>query len=152
MCRAIFFRNGKPKTHHNTSSVWYGIKQYVHTIFQHSTWTIWNGEIVDSWHILEHFHISLNIKVADYIVEGKWNIRDYFFKKYAILVQQIINTTLPLVSTSNKLNWTSFVDGIITNEIAFVHLRETVTRFLGASSYGASMFLNLKHSFLETSS
>lgn len=59
------------------------------------------------------------MKAADYILDGKWNIPDYFMQKNAILVQQIVSTILPMVLVSDKLHWTSLMDGNLTNKLAY---------------------------------
>lgn len=88
MCRAKFLTNGKPKSHYIISSNWCGLKEYISVIRRNSTWTIGNGEsvqfwidrwldrsMVDHWKIPESLHGSLQMLVADYILEGNWNIQ-----------------------------------------------------------------------------
>ncbi|KEH40881.1 hypothetical protein MTR_1g036830 [Medicago truncatula] len=73
--RTKFFRNGNPINRHITSSIWHGMKHHIYLIFQKATWSIGNGEnlhfwtdrwlarpILNSWHILEQLHSSLNMK------------------------------------------------------------------------------------------
>lgn len=47
MCRARFFRTGKPVAYNITSSIWPGWKSHIGSVLQNSTWRIGNGESVD---------------------------------------------------------------------------------------------------------
>lgn len=99
------------------------------------------------WKIPANLHCSLNMKAADYILDGKWNIPDYFMQKNAILVQQIVSTILPMVLVSDKLHWTSLMDGNLTNKLSYAQLRGLGQIFLGAISFGISMYPYLDLSF-----
>jgi len=128
--------------HISKSSIWLGLRPLLNDIFQHATWTVGNGEsiyfwtdrwlampIVDIWQIHVHLHKVLTMKVADFVIEGQWQIPDYFLRKDVSLVQQIYCITLPIDSVADTLNWNNSIDGNLTNKLAFDHLKGTFQRF-----------------------
>jgi hypothetical protein len=84
MCRARYLRDHLPVSYNLSSSIWHGLKMYVNTVHQYSTWTIGDGTKVlfwtDSWlprAIVDYLNIpssvseSLNTTVSVYILNGK---------------------------------------------------------------------------------
>jgi hypothetical protein len=107
--RARFLHHGKPKEYYLTSSIWPGMKQFVHLIHQNGSWSVGNGEkihfwtdkwldvpIVDHWHIPLHMHKSLQMLVADYVVNGSWSLPEYFIHKDGVLADKILKVIIPL--------------------------------------------------------
>ena len=103
--------------HISKSSIWLGLRPLLNDIFQYATWTVGNGEsiyfwtdrwlampIVDIWQIHVHLHKVLTMKVADFVIEGQWQIPDYFLHKDVSLVQQIYGITLPIDSIADTLS------------------------------------------------
>lgn len=78
--------------------------------------------IADDWRVPDHVSRQLTMKVADYIVEGCWNIPPYFAAKDNQLADKIKKLTLPLEDTPDKLNWTSAIDGDLTNKLSYAFL------------------------------
>jgi len=100
-------------------------------IYQHSTWTIDNGEqvfflldklpdrpIVELWNVPASMHASLNMKVKDFITKGTWNTPSYFHNKDRHTVDNILQINLPLDNIPDKLNWNTAVDGSLTNKLS----------------------------------
>lgn len=82
-----------------------------------------DSPIVDSLSIPSHLHSVLNMKVADFILDGNWNIPRYLIQKKESLARQILTVTLPTEDTSEKLNWRGSSDGELTCQIAYSALR-----------------------------
>lgn len=135
LCRSRFLSAGKPKAYHFSSSVWIGMKQWVQFIYQYSTWNIGNGDnihfwldrwlersIVDIWQVPENMHNSLTMLVSDYIVDGQWNLPDYFRVKDRALFDRIHLVTLPIEATADNLHWNAATDGHLTNKLAYSFL------------------------------
>lgn len=111
------------------------MKPFLVHIFEHATWSIGNGQsvffwkdkwldkvIVDDWRIPDHVSKQLTMKVADYIVEGSWNIPPYFATKDSQLSDKIKKLTLPLEDTPDKLNRTYAIVGDLTNKLSYAFL------------------------------
>jgi len=78
--------------------------------------------IVDLWNILISLHSHLNMKVADYLVNGEWILPGYLAYKDNALVEKIHQIALPLNETPDKLIWTDSVDGDLSNKLSFSFL------------------------------
>lgn len=77
---------------------------------------------MDIWHVPEHMHNSLTMLVSDYIVDGQWNLPDYFRVKDRALFDRIHLVTLPIESTADNLHWNAATDGHLTNKLAYSFL------------------------------
>jgi hypothetical protein len=52
------------------------------------------------------------------------NIPDYFLQKDAMLAtRQILSTAIPSTLVPDTLNWTNATDGVLTNKLAYLHIR-----------------------------
>lgn len=109
ICRERFLKHFKPKNHHITSSVWSGMKPHINFIMEHFTWSIGNGQTVsfytdrwvdlvlaDHWHIPSSILPSIDIKVADCIVNGKWCLPPYISQKDPVVANKIQCITINL--------------------------------------------------------
>lgn len=131
MCRTRYLKNGKPITYNRASSVWSGMRVHLRMIAEQSSWSIGNGNTVNFWtdkwleqsiveslNIPLHMHPALNMKVADYILDGNWNIPMYLIQKSKELAKQILTVTLSIDDSHDRLNWRASVDGKLTSKIA----------------------------------
>jgi hypothetical protein len=53
--------------------------------------------LVETLNIPAHLHTDLNMKVADFILNGQWNIPSCLIQKNARIAQQILRAT-PMVA------------------------------------------------------
>jgi len=66
---------------------------------------------VDYWNIPSHMHHTLNMFMAYFIFDGKWNIPEYFVQMDATLHRLIVSLTLLLTPIPDSLHWTNSTDG-----------------------------------------
>ena len=135
ICRHRYLRDGKPKSHYITSSVWPGLKQHVQFVIDHSQWSVGNGKDINFWNdrwlttiIASRWNLpaallsSLRMQVSDCIIDGKWCLPGYIEGRDPELAHQIHSLTLPVDDIPDQLHWINSTDGKLTNKIAYTTL------------------------------
>jgi len=98
-------------------------------------WSVGNGKNISFWedrwlevHVAELWNIpstllpSIELQVADFIVQGRWCLPPYIRQKDPELANKIIAITLPEDDIPDMLHWTLASDGILTSKLAFYSL------------------------------
>lgn len=132
ICRHRFLKDGKPKRNYFTSSVWPGLRQHIHFVLDHTTWSVGDGHcirfwtdrwldntIASKWNIPPDLHDLLTMRVSDCILEGIWCLPDYIVNRDHELADQIHRVILPIDAIPDKLHWTSAPDGELTQKLAY---------------------------------
>lgn len=84
--QARFLRNKSPIHYHIRSSLWFGLKNFIHSVLDNMSWLIGDGISINFWFdswisrpitevlgIPAEMHDSLKASVADFIVNGTWS-------------------------------------------------------------------------------
>jgi len=111
------------------------MKPHIHYILEHASWSVGSGKNISFWFdrwldfsIADHWNIplklisSIEVKVADFIVQGNWCLPPYIIQKDPDLAAKILGITLPIEDIPDKLNWVSAADGQLTNKTAYAEL------------------------------
>lgn len=74
-------------------------------------------------------HHELNMNIADYTLDGRWNIPDYFKAKFPQFFDKVTKVSIPIIQTENSLNWNTAIDGNLTAKLAFQHKNHSSITF-----------------------
>lgn len=137
LIRARFFRNGKPSNLYLKSTIWPGIKSFLSTVLENSSWLIGSGvnirfwtdrwlsnPIVDLLDFPESCHNSLQSKVADFICDGKWNLPMELVTKYPALPAAIDQIVIPKFHDNDYLVWDCSASGNLSFKDAYTFLNK----------------------------
>lgn len=132
LLRARVLRNRTVINHHISSFIWPGLKPYVTTVLNNSSWLIGNGSeidfsndcwlaksLVDCLGISAEMHNSLQAKVSDFIDEDGWCIPAALLQNFPQLLQLLKNCHMPPPGCSDEMMWNSTPSGSLVLKEAY---------------------------------
>jgi len=135
LLRKRFIKNGTQLQQYFQSSVWCRIKEHMGTITSNSIWIVITGENIKLWtdnwlgnrladllHISPFLHKHLISSVADFIVDGRWNLPSEVMAAPDV-AEHIHSLGLPTTPLSDSLVWCHSSDGKLSSKQALAFLR-----------------------------
>lgn len=132
LLRSRFLRQSLPIGHYVKSSIWSGIRHTLDYVRNECCWLIGNGEKVHFWNdvwldqslsdlmnIPSLVRTKLNARVADFIIDNKWEIPNLICQNFLDVALKIQSVIIPKEETEDCLVWKKTENGLLTLKDAY---------------------------------
>lgn len=134
LINARFIKHRSPIMHYVKSSIWIGLKSFMHTVTEYTSWHLGDGSRINFWHdkwlanpIDSMLGIpesaSLQATVSDFIKSKSWNIPQLMVNKFPNPVAEIMQMVIPLNNSEDYIVWHDAIDGVLSFKKAYQFLK-----------------------------